>query len=501
MKSEKLLRAFGQIDDQYVEEYLRGSQAEEKSTAHRPKISRLTLIAAIVALMLFLMGCAWMVIRMQDLKIGTHTVTQAEYDDSGSQTSEKQIQLEVLSFQGIRGTPNYQASQEWLAFTQSYTPVPVAGWDSAPDYWSYALEDQTMVDKLDEICEKYGLKIIGKSWHEQRDCTEFLKLAGVDSLLKPDSEAEIQMPQGRFFPGGSFNVYGSIMLDGSEDTLPFAYDYIKKDVFYDVFAYVNKANITERNYTTSDGVNVLLLESEQGGTILAQRADGYLSIGVDGKTDLDKLADQLDFTIQTKPLDADAADALEQASMEAQRSADPDLRYTDPNYLQRETYGEYVEDFLWRGTYGNESPEYQYAFYDLDGNGQEELLIFYDDGNTIGNVVGMKDGRTDEGKNYCIQLCEDNVLIDRMDSGFGEVWYHIFRFANNDDPVFSNPKERSIVRLMKDSEGLWWRTSSTDWHADFDTQITEAEAMEILNSYKPIYLDTRPLTEFEDISN
>lgn len=498
MKSEKLLRAFGQIDEKYVEEYLRQSQAEEKTASHRWKLSKLTLVAAIVALMLFLMGCAWVAMRMQDLKIGTHTVTQKEYDDSGNQTAETQIQLDVLSMQGMQGTPNYQANQEWLSFTQSYTPEPVAGWESAPDYWSYAVADQTMVDKLDEICEKYGLKIIGKPWHEQVDCTEFLKLAGVDSLLKSDSEAVIQMPQGRFFPGGSFNIYGTIALDGTGEASFFAYNYIKKDVFYDVFAYVNTDSIIERNYTTADGVNVLLLESEQGGSILAQGEDGFLNVGVEGKTNLEKFADQLDFTIRTKPLDAAAADALEQASMEARQSADPDLRYTDPNYLQRETYGEYVEDFLWCHPSG---AKYTYAFYDLDGNGQEELLIFHDS-NEIACVVGMKDGRTDEGKSYCMQLCEDNVLIHRMDSGSLGVWYHIFRFANNDDPVFSNPKERSIVRLKQDGEGLWWRTSSTDWSADFDTQITEAEAMEILETYrKPIYLDTRPLTEFEDKRN
>ncbi len=200
MKSEKLLRAFGQIDDQYVEEYLRGSDASEKPAAYRPKISRLTLIAAIVALMLFLMGCAWVALRMRDLKIGTQTVPYRENN------SQKQVELDVLSQQGIQGTPSYQAGQEWLAFTQSYTPTPIVGWESEPEYWAYAVQDQTMVDKLNEICEKYGLKIIGKSWHEQKDCTEFLKLAGVDSLLKPDSEAVIQMPQGRVFTGGSFNV-------------------------------------------------------------------------------------------------------------------------------------------------------------------------------------------------------------------------------------------------------------------------------------------------------
>lgn len=64
------------------------------------------LIAALIGLMLFLMGCAWVVMKMQDLKIGHQEV----------QTEQESIQLEVLSLQGIEGTANYLANQEWLQF-------------------------------------------------------------------------------------------------------------------------------------------------------------------------------------------------------------------------------------------------------------------------------------------------------------------------------------------------------------------------------------------------
>ena len=136
--------------------------------------------------------------------------------------------------------------------------------------------------------------------------------------------------------------------------------------------------------------------------------------------------------------------------------------------------------------------------YDDSSNQIGELLIFYN--GYIGNIVGMKNGITDDGKSYHMYLCEDNVLVD-FDSepnGLGEYRYHIFRFANDGDPVFSNPKEQSIVRLKKCADGTWWRTSSTEHYAEFDTEISEAEAMEILNSYKPVELETRPLTQFED---
>lgn len=179
-------------------------------------------------------------------------------------------------------------------------------------------------------------------------------------------------------------------------------------------------------------------------------------------------------------------------------------RYGDPNILRRPTYAEFVADLI-QGDEMSRSldPEYTpptktYAFHDVDGNGTAELLIFYN--GYIGSIVGMKDGITDEGKSYHMYLCEDNVLVDfnSEPNVLGECRYHIFRFANDGDPVFSNPKERSIVRLKKCEDGTWWRTSSTEHYAEFDTVITEAEAMEILNTYKAVELETRPLTQFEN---
>ena len=112
----------------------------------------------------------------------------------------------------------------------------------------------------------------------------------------------------------------------------------------------------------------------------------------------------------------------------------------------------------------------------------------------------MKDGLTNEGKVYSMYLCDGNVLVDydSQPNAFGERWYHIFRLANDGDPVFSNPKEQSIVRLKTCKDGTWWRTSSTDHYAEFDTEISEEEAMEILKSYKPVELQTMPLTQFEE---
>ena len=474
-------------------EYGRFPAAAEKQ--EKARIRRPFLLAALVALLLLLVGCGVVyVLHLENLKIGEQTVAQTPQAPSGSQTEETEVKLDVFSLQGIQGSLNYLAAQEWLTYTQSYTPSGGDYWDSPPEYWAYSVQNQEMVDKLNAICEKYGLKIIGKPWHEQIDCTPFLSLLGVDSLLKPNADAALSMPAGRFFPGGSFTIYGTLTLSGAE--YPFTYHCIQKDVFYDVFGYLEPASVSQQNYTTSDGVDLLLLKSGSGGMILADREDQFLTLGIDGDVPLEQIAECFDFTVHPNAPDAAAADAREQASQEEMLS-----RMGDPNMLRRPTYAEYVADLI-HGDEMNRSEDYtppvrSYAFYDLDGNGTQELLIFYDD--RIFCVVGMKDGVTNEGKYYNMYLCEDNVLVDQYPvPGLNEYWYHIFRFANDGDPVFSNPKEQSIVRLKKCADGTWWRTSSTDHYAEFDTEISEEEALQILDTYKPIELPTRPLTQFEE---
>ena len=491
MNGQNLLMGLSYIDRKFIEESETDAMPKRRQSLRRP-----LLVAAIVALRLLLVGCAVVhIMRMQDLHIGGHTVIHQAAEES----EPTEVQLEVLSLQGMKNTPAYLANQEWLQFTESYTPESGAYWESEEAYWAYSVLDQTMVDKVDELCGKYGLKVIGKPWHEHQDCHQFLKLMGIQSLLESGSSAALHIPQGRFFEGGSFTAYGDIALSDGETPAYITYQYVCKDVFYDVFAYVNPETVTERNYTTQSGTAVLLLEGENSGIIMADREDSFITIDValTNGISLEAVADQFDFTIQASTLDASAAAEREQASIAASSAG------IDPDRFRRATYGEYIQDLLdaeqeklMMGFAPSEISEWEYAFHDLDGDGTQDLLLYVN--GLIGTVVGWEDGKTHEGKSYGLTLCENNVLIQQDEYLVDETWYHIFRFANDGDTVFSNPKEQSIVRL-KQTPGGWWRTSSTDHYAEFDTPITEAEAMEILNTYyKPITLDTKPISEFQE---
>lgn len=223
MTSLELAIYLGEIREEFITEARNPEQRQHQS------LRRIWLIAAVIALAALLVGCAVVyALQLENLRIGQAEIPQPQVVIEGTSPAETEATMEVLSLQGIRGSVNYQANQEWLNFTQSYTPKPISGWDSSPEYWAYSLQDQAMVDKLNEICEKYGLKIIGKSWHEHQDCSHFLKLAGIDSLVKPEYQSVFQQPQGRFFPGGSFTVYGQLNLEGEEMPLFVTYQYVKK---------------------------------------------------------------------------------------------------------------------------------------------------------------------------------------------------------------------------------------------------------------------------------
>ena len=221
MTAYQLFRGLTGVDGELLAAVEPVDSRKEPTTKKLPA-RKIWLVAAVIALALLLAGCGIAyVLSLRQLELGTQTIplpTDASQD--GTAPTETEMQLTVFSLQGIEGTPNYQANQEWLAFTQSYTPSGGEYWDSDPAYWAYSVQDQTMVDKLDEICAKYGLKVIGKAWHEQVDCNKFLPLLGIDSLLKAGTDATLSIPAGRYFPGGSFTIYGTLNLETRRRCLP-----------------------------------------------------------------------------------------------------------------------------------------------------------------------------------------------------------------------------------------------------------------------------------------
>ena len=110
MKAITLLESITGIRDKFILEAHEESSAQHK----RPSRRKFLLIAAIIALMLLLVGCVAYVLSLRDLKIADFTPAQGQSATTGKN--------EIISLQGFAGTPGYQAHWEWLEFRETYDP-------------------------------------------------------------------------------------------------------------------------------------------------------------------------------------------------------------------------------------------------------------------------------------------------------------------------------------------------------------------------------------------
>lgn len=183
MTSLELLESFAAIKDKYVleahDEELPGNNiipfdnsiqsertlvhAAKSKSKRRAPMKKSVLVAIIAAAVLCLVGFAYAVIKLQELSLGEYTYTQP----NRLNLSEKEtVTTEFISLQGLQGSVEYQAAKEWQDFLHSYDTEgeilaeignnPTGLEDLGLFYQVYT---QEMYDKLEEIADKYDLKL------------------------------------------------------------------------------------------------------------------------------------------------------------------------------------------------------------------------------------------------------------------------------------------------------------------------------------------------------
>ena len=255
----------------------------EKTENKKKRVRRPFLIAAIIAMMLLLVGCAVVyVLSMKEINIGQQQTYQDvfEYDPESGQAvaylGQEAVTEEVLTLAGIQGSRNYQAAQEWFAFKQEYDPdhaiiMELQRTKSVPEfpaeYGSYNIYSQEMKDKLDEILKKYDLKPIGKEVPFQ---TEELtcKALGMEDIVAPGSDATMKLDYAAYQECGNLNMDFNFILPGTgeEKTLETRCHiyYMHKDAFTeDVISLGEIDTWKEWNYTTASGAEVLIFRSPE----------------------------------------------------------------------------------------------------------------------------------------------------------------------------------------------------------------------------------------------
>lgn len=327
------------IDEAEYGNFPQKSRAE-KEVKHR-SLRRPLLIAAVIALMALLVGCAVAyVLSLEDVKIGNRTQERDVFaTDSYQVIGTETVSQSVLSLAGIKGTSAYKACADFYAFQDAYIADMNAMMDAGtlPDnFFEDDVYGKAMNAKARELAEHYGLNPQGETF-QFRTVRNLCDALGIDRFFRENGGITADVDWGYADEGGNFrlgfNIYfptdAGYELNHTQATLRWN----RKDCFSQDYATIdNTGDWKETHYTTSGGNDILILwsPSSELGYLFCDREEALLSLQfnyrqdswnqADGKvwTDstcmtepqMELLAETMDFNIQP--------DLVTQADVEAQ---------------------------------------------------------------------------------------------------------------------------------------------------------------------------------------
>ena len=245
-----------------------------------------------IALMLLLVGCAVVyVLSMQDVKIGETTQTRDYRLVDGTYVEDPhEVSENVLTLAGLKGSKAYQACADYYTFKEEYTRNMEAMMENGTLPEGF-LEDGTyskdMQTKADELAEQYGLRPEGAIL-DFRTTRNMCDALGVERFLKESDQISASIIWGSCYDTGNFNL--NFHFDFPEDrdyevlsTSGFLF-WNQMDCFSrDYVTIVDSGDWIERNYTTSSGSEVLILQSpsQERGYIICDRGNALMSLQLD----------------------------------------------------------------------------------------------------------------------------------------------------------------------------------------------------------------------------
>lgn len=495
MTGKDLLTAMSGIDGRYIEEAAPAAAPKTRS------LRRPLLIAAAIAAALLLVGCGIVyALRLQDMSIGKASYTQ-RFDDKGKAIDPVEKSLDIITPYGRSGDAIQQALKEWYEFQESYDPDGALLTDEPdiPDIpnqyeYTYSCYTQEMVDKVDEIAAKYDLKLLEEWIPFQRYQSDiFLEETGIQSLLLPDSGAQITGMVGMLYPPYNFSMEFNLVTENA-GTLMTSYGYARKDYFpravpggMDIDAY------EQWDHTTPGGTKLLLaLNSKGKGEIIAEQENAMIMISIDGnrslshsrypdasevmtKAELESIADQFDYSVQPKEVD--------RAVVEEKLAAAEEAYQAEHAYVP-ETYTDF-SDYLKKNVYIPDESR-QYSFYDLTGDGVDELLLGRD--GAFFYWLSMENGEVVENVYGDTYLCKGNILEQYVAPDmYGDIERHTYSKPENGG---YGDKIVAVERVGNQ----WYR--SYDIYERDKTEISHDEAAAIMAKYPRLQLDWKPLMDY-----
>lgn len=515
MKEQKIKQAFDsaaltqQEKDALLQNILSVSGHRPTERKRTMKYKKTLLLAAIVAAMAIFMGCAVVALTTKQLKLDEYETTAPAWIDADGQRHEAQeVTKTVLSLQGIQGTPEQMAAKEWYDFCKSYDPdhsiyIASGGKFQAPEeYGAYNVYSQEMVKKIDEISQKYGLKLMGRKGQAYHyDWKLGWDALGIQEPVISGAEDTFDLRGCTFFESGSYCIYTGFHVTDPAFSWQHPTDLVlhcnKKGFMGDqIVSLINGTTTREWTYKRSDGKTILIVVSNDKLYLICDREDAflyaifppayYLNNG-DGPReemsdkDIEWLAEHIDFSLQTKQPDMDAVlPLLQKEDAEYDALLDADNPFIQDSYRK-----------LWKVL----GAVKEYTLMDLDGDGVEEC-IFWDQYDNP-SIYTMKDGKTAPvhtqgekplGIHGAVTLCENNVLKTYEEVGQAYKLYCIYTVEQG-TLVEQN---RVVYDIANDAWGL----SLSGIH--IVKTLSQEEAESILNAYREIPLERKPMDEMPE---
>ena len=508
MNANEILDMIGDAKGTYLWE----TQKYRDGTADAKPLPRLWLVAAVIGLMLLLVGCTVAyVLRLQDLKVAEYRpTTPTVYDENGDVISLPTLAPRTqITLQGA----NQEALAEWNSFCRDYDPdgaIVTANDNNElgipnPYYIPYGCYSWEMVNKLDEIVQKYDLKLLSPDVGCQSyESSVLFSSLGIDGVFHGD----VEYLSGYFYPEGTFNI--ALLFRPDTDQWPYEdnlaeYYYSVKEYFDPVYYEVaDLENCTQWNYTRSDGRTVLLVMNDEWARIIADLQDALVTVSFasskwDGGTKvqmtqsaLEQISEQFDFSIQPHPADMTKVDTLMEAARaayEAERAAAAENLYTQ---LYTKGYERYIQQILDTADSTYSRDGLFYSLYDLNGDGVMELLPG-GKGSSVVEILSMRDGESYQYADFrkfiflsdlYFTVCENHVLeLEKTKDNIAEIRYYFRAEADG----------LTYLEGLEKVENSWYSLPVSpveDPKTEVQTAITEQQAQAIIASYVP--LETQP---------
>lgn len=187
-----------------------------------------------------------------------------------------------ISLQGYINSNEAKACAEWNEFLYEYDAdgsiLKEIGNDSTAfdeDYFCYTVYTQEMADKLNEIADKYNLKLL-KSIETAYTPEDLLQLIGYGRFIKNTESMFNVIDGGYVYNEGSFHIDGRF---SGEVTYQLSC-YKKGNINQTYLTIGNADSYSESSYITKDGTEVNLAIGQEKTLIMLDTGDKFILVNI-----------------------------------------------------------------------------------------------------------------------------------------------------------------------------------------------------------------------------